>query len=88
MWDACNGGDGGNGGRGGDAGGGLGGSSYGVAAHSAYVAFGPNVSVQLGSAGVGGLGGNTSPGEQIGKGQNGNSMPYYQFDVPAPAPPR
>ncbi|WP_437624516.1 hypothetical protein [Sorangium sp. So ce1151] len=88
MWHGCSGGFGGDGGRGGDAGGGLGGSSYGVAAHSAYVAFGPNVPVQLGSAGAGGLAGNATPDDDAGNGQEGDSMPYRQFDVPNPAPPR
>ncbi|MGK3979635.1 hypothetical protein WMF38_48950 [Sorangium sp. So ce118] len=88
MWPACDGGAGGDGGRGGDAGGGLGGSSYGVAAHSAYVAFGPNVPVQLGGPGAGGLAGNAAPDDHVGRGQAGDSMPYRQFDAPNPAPPR
>ncbi|WP_437294430.1 hypothetical protein [Sorangium sp. So ce426] len=88
MWPACDGGAGGDGGRGGDAGGGLGGSSYGIAAHSAYVAFGPDVPVQFGGYGKGGLAGNAVPGFDVGKGENGDSMPYRQFDVPNPEPPR
>ncbi|WP_437524505.1 hypothetical protein WME79_36160 [Sorangium sp. So ce726] len=88
MWEACKGGNGGAGGRGGDAGGGLGGSSYGVAAHSAYVGIGPDVPVQLGTAGDGGLAGNAAPDDEVGQGQAGDSMPYRQFDVPNPAPPR
>ncbi|XXY39410.1 hypothetical protein WMF04_02100 [Sorangium sp. So ce260] len=88
MWDACRGGTGGNGGRGGDAGGGLGGSSYGVAAHNAYVGIGPDAPVQLGRPGEGGLAGNAAPDDEVGRGQRGESMPYRQFDVPNPAPPR
>ncbi|AUX35797.1 MULTISPECIES: DUF1565 domain-containing protein [Sorangium] len=88
MWDACRGGTGGDGGRGGDAGGGLGGSSYGIAAHSAYVTFGPDVPVQLGRHGAGGLAGSAASGDEVGMGQEGDSMPYRQFDVPNPAPPR
>ncbi|WP_437274618.1 hypothetical protein WME90_25550 [Sorangium sp. So ce375] len=88
MWPACSGGLGGAGGRGGDAGGGLGGSSYGVAAHNAYVGIGPDAPVQLGRPGEGGLAGNAAPDDEVGKGQRGDSMPYRQFDVPSPAPPR
>ncbi|CAN96255.1 PE_PGRS family protein [Sorangium cellulosum So ce56] len=88
MWPACAGGAGGHGGRGGDAGGGLGGSSYGVAAHNAYVGIGPDAPVQLGKAGEGGLAGNAAPDDEVGRGQRGDSMPYRQFDVPTPAPPR
>ncbi|WP_437979332.1 hypothetical protein [Sorangium sp. So ce295] len=88
MWPACSGGAGGHGGRGGDAGGGLGGSSYGVAAHSAYVGIGPDSPVQLGNPGQGGSAGNAGPDDEVGMGEDGDSMPYRQFDVPNPAPPR
>ncbi|XXY48587.1 hypothetical protein WME91_52150 [Sorangium sp. So ce269] len=88
QWDACKGGTGGDGGRGGDAGGGLGGSSYGVAAHSAYVGIGPDATIQLGRAGEGGFAGNAAPDDAVAQGQGGESMPYRQFDVPNPAPPR
>ncbi|AUX35446.1 MULTISPECIES: DUF1565 domain-containing protein [Sorangium] len=88
MWEACRGDWGGDGGRGGDAGGGLGGSSYGVASAGASVTFGPGATVHLGHAGDGGPGGNAAPGETGGKGGTGDSMPYRQFDVPDPGPPR
>ncbi|WP_437979376.1 hypothetical protein [Sorangium sp. So ce295] len=87
MWDGCRGGGGGNGGRGGDAGGGLGGPSYGVASVGAYVAFGPDAPATAGRGGDGGLAGNAAPDDHVGKGLQGDSMPYRQFEVPDPPPP-
>ncbi|WP_437907021.1 hypothetical protein WME95_03680 [Sorangium sp. So ce327] len=88
MWPACRGGQGGTGGRGGDAGGGLGGPSYGVASVGAYVAFGPDAPANAGRGGEGGLAGNAAPDDDVGKGQQGDSVPYRQFDVPDPPPPQ
>ncbi|WP_437709410.1 hypothetical protein WMF45_33745 [Sorangium sp. So ce448] len=87
LWDACPGGKGGNGGRGGDAGGGLGGSSYGVASIGAYVGIAPDASLRPGGAGDGGPGGNAAPGDPVGKGEWGHSLPYVQFEAPEPEPP-
>ncbi|WP_437578347.1 hypothetical protein [Sorangium sp. So ce887] len=87
LWGGCEGGLGGDGGRGGDAGGGLGGSSYGVAALSAYVSFGPDAAAYNGRAGEGGPAGNAAPDDDAGKGQTGDSMPYRQFHGPDPGPP-
>ncbi|WP_437745826.1 hypothetical protein [Sorangium sp. So ce1504] len=88
MWPACSGGFGGHGGRGGDAGGGLGGPSYGVASVGAYVTFGPDAPANPGKGGDGGLAGNAAPDDHVGKGLQGESMPYRQFDVPDPPPPQ
>ncbi|WP_437478971.1 hypothetical protein WME75_31680 [Sorangium sp. So ce1014] len=87
MWPACPGGHGGDGGRGGDAGGGIGGSSYGVASAGASVTFGPGATAHTGAHGDGGTAGNASSGHNVGQGQDGDAMPYRQFDVPDPGPP-
>ncbi|WP_437798913.1 hypothetical protein [Sorangium sp. So ce693] len=88
MWPACSGGRGGNGGRGGDAGGGLGGPSYGVASIAASVSFGPDAPAKAGRGGDGGLAGNAAPDDHVGRGVQGDSMSYRQFDVPDPPPPQ
>ncbi|WP_437896880.1 hypothetical protein [Sorangium sp. So ce124] len=88
RWSACPGGRGGNGGRGGDAGGGLGGPSYGVASVAARVEFGPYATVEWGAGGDGGVAGNAAPDDDAGKGADGDNMPWRQFDVSNPEPPR
>ncbi|WP_437279992.1 hypothetical protein WME90_05370 [Sorangium sp. So ce375] len=88
MWNACDGGAGGHGGRGGDAGGGLGGPSYGVASVAARVEFGPYATVEWGAGGEGGVAGNAAPDDDAGKGADGDNMPWRQFDVSNPEPPR
>ncbi|WP_438040931.1 hypothetical protein [Sorangium sp. So ce128] len=88
MWKACDGGWGGAGGRGGDAGGGLGGPSYGIAALSASVSFGPEVQIQYGRGGLGGLAGNAPVNDSLGRGEEGDAAAYRPFDSPDPEPPR
>ncbi|WP_437607053.1 DUF1565 domain-containing protein [Sorangium sp. So ce834] len=87
MWPACSGGYGGNGGRGGDAGGGLGGASVGIAYVVPNFAIRPGTNIVAGDAGEGGPAGNTSPGDDVGKGAPGPWGELYRFG-PASEPPQ
>ncbi|WP_437995668.1 hypothetical protein WMF26_31110 [Sorangium sp. So ce185] len=85
---ACSGGWGGKGGRGGDAGGGLGGHSFGIASVGASVTILQSAAVSPGQAGTGGLGGNATPENNSGQGNDGTALFWYRFDAPDPEPPR
>ncbi|WP_438044951.1 hypothetical protein [Sorangium sp. So ce128] len=86
MPDACSGGWGGNGGRGGDAGGGLGGASVGIAYVVPNFAIRPGTNIVAGSAGIGGLAGNASPEDDVGKGADGPWGELYHFGAASEPP--
>jgi hypothetical protein len=86
MAPACSGGHGGNGGRGGDAGGGLGGASVGIAYVVPNFALRPGTNIVAGSAGIGGLAGNASPEDDVGKGADGPWGELYHFGAASEPP--